>query len=95
MTRSNFIAARLAGRGNFSGPLPNVAGVDGGHFNEKKDPVAGLGADSKPRRVLAYCASLVAFIGRRAGEVVLLLLMLCEARHAADVYFDGVSIGKH
>jgi hypothetical protein len=31
-----FTAAHLAGRGNFSGPLINVADVDGGHFNEKR-----------------------------------------------------------
>jgi len=31
-----FTAARLAGRGNFSGLLINVAGVDGGYFNEKE-----------------------------------------------------------
>jgi hypothetical protein len=31
-----FTAARLAGRGNFSGLLLNVAGVDGGYFNEKR-----------------------------------------------------------
>jgi hypothetical protein len=40
LTRRDFTAARLAGvcagHGNFSGLLPNVAGIDLGYFNEER-----------------------------------------------------------
>ena len=36
LTRRDFTTVRLAGRGNFSGLLLNVAGVDIGYFNEKR-----------------------------------------------------------
>jgi hypothetical protein len=33
---AHFTTARLAGRGNFSGRLLNVVGIDVGYFNEKR-----------------------------------------------------------